>query len=266
MKSKSIILSVICLSALTLTSCGGGFKTLSEIKTSGTINVSTNAEFAPFEYLDGTELAGVDIDLMKAYAESINVEYKIQNMDFDAALTSVSTNKTDCAIAGITASPARKETLDFSDTYYQANQVVIVKKNSVYSALDTEDAILSALSTNHARIGGQRGTTGQYYVQGDEEWEFDGIADTTFISYDNGASACLALSNGQIDAVIIDLEPAKNYCKKYESLTYLNVALTEEGYAVAFAKGNTTLVESFNSFIATVKENGTLTAILDSYF
>ncbi len=268
MKSKKIISASLCLLSICLTSCGSSsYRSLDSIVSDGTLNVTTNAEFVPFEYVDGDNVTGVDIDIISAYAKSIGVTANIQNIDFDAALISVSTYKSDCAIAGITKNSKREETMDFSSPYYTSAQVAIVKNGSTYASCTDAASLLKAFTDNKATIGCQRGTTGEYYIEGDEGWGYEKIADTTCVTYDNGGMACMALNNGQIDAVIIDLVPAENYCKTYTGLTCMSsITFTSEEYAVAFAKGNTTLVDSFNSFMTTAKTDGTLNTIIDKYF
>lgn len=258
----------ILAAALGLASCGGsGFRTADEIKESGKLLVGTNAEFAPFEYKEGSNFVGIDMDLIKLFAEDyLEVKCEIKDQDFDAALISVSSNKVDLAIAGITKNSKREETLSFSKPYYTANQVVIVKDDSVYASLTTEEDILAALTQNGAKIGVQRGTTGQYYSEGDEDWGFDGIDGTTVSLFDNGGMAANALSNGQIDAVIIDSAPANILETKYNNLLVLDVVLTQEEYAIAVSKGNETLIAELNAFIDDVKESGKFDEIVARYY
>ena len=265
MKKSLFGISLLMVFSL-LTSCSSHFKTLEEIKESGTLLVATNAEFAPFEYKEGKEFKGIDMDLIEAYGDYIDVKVQIKDMDFDAALLATSSNKTDLSIAGITKNPAREETLSFTDSYYAANQVVIVKENSVYTECNTVDELLSLLSTNKARIGCQRGTTGQYYIEGDEGWGFDGIKGATCVAYDNGILASTALSNNQIDVIIIDQVPATMFAKKISGLVVLEYVLTEEEYAIAVSKGNETLLASLNEFINLIKEDGTLDSIVSEYY
>jgi arginine/lysine/histidine transporter system substrate-binding protein len=258
MKSK-IAVSAICLLSVLSACSGKSTPSLSSILASGTLNVSTNAEFAPFEYYDGSTIVGVDADLISAYAKSINVTANIQDMEFDAALTAVSALKVDCAIAGITKNAEREKTMAFSDTYFKANQVAIVKNDSSYVGLAKAEDIVSAFKKDGIRIGVQRGTTGESYVT-------DSLSGDTVVSFDNGAMACQSLSQGQVQAVIIDLEPAKLYCKKISGITYLAPVLTEEEYAIALALSNTTLLASINAFIKTISTDGTLDSILGKYF
>lgn len=264
MKKTNLLLAL--LGVISLTGCSNKYLTLEQIQKAGKIIVTTNAEFAPFEFKEGNELKGIDIEIIKEFGKHINVEVEIQDVDFDSALLSVSNYKSDLAIAAITKNATRDETMDFSNSYYSANQVVIVKENSEFTSLTSVEDIISALSSTQAKIGCQRGTTGQYYIEGDEEWEFEGIANSECITYDSGALAVTALANGQIDAVIIDQAPASLYCKSISGVTYLDVILTEEEYAIAVAEGNDTLIQALNDFITKIKGDGTFDSIVSKYY
>ena len=259
-----VFMAFICL--LSSCSSSSSYRTLDDIKEKGTLIVATNAEFAPFEYQDGKEFKGIDMDIIREYGKHINVKVNIKNMDFDASLLSVSTYKADVAIAAITKNAKREETLSFSDPYYTANQVIIVKENSIYSEITEESEILNLLSTNKAKIGCQRGTTGQYYIEGSADWDFKGISNTTCVTYDNGALAVTDLTKGNLDAVIIDEAPAMLYCNKFEAVKMLDIVLTEEEYCIAVSKGNDSLITSLNEFIASIKANNTLDEIISKYY
>ena len=127
---KKIIISFVLLSfCFVLSSCKE--RTLDDIMKDGKIIVATNAEFPPFEYLDGDTITGFDIDLIKLYAKYLGVDIEINNIDFDGALLSVSSNKADFVIAGVTKNEKREQSLSFSNGYFSASQVVIVKKIAI---------------------------------------------------------------------------------------------------------------------------------------
>lgn len=264
---RKILWSIGSIITLLITSsCKSNFKTVDQIVASGKVIVATNAEFAPFEYLEGGTFKGIDIEIIQGYAEHLNIEIVIKDQDFDAALLSISKNKADIAIAAITSNETRQRTMSFSNPYFVANQVAIVKNNSIYSNIETKEELLNALSANKAKIGVQRGTTGEYYVKGDEDWDFPGISKAEVALYDNGALAANALKNGQIDAVIIDIAPANLYVKNFTDLVVLQPILTQEEYAIAVAKGNTTLINSLNEYIDLIKENGKFDEIVSRYY
>lgn len=264
---KSIRIVLPVLTILSLTGCSSSYRDLGKIQDSQKLIVATNAEFAPFEYIENNQYVGLDMDIARAYADYLSVDCHIVNQDFDAALIAVSKGKADIAIAAITKNAKREQTMSFSSSYYSASQVVIVKKDSYYASIVDKEEILTALKNDHAKIGVQRGTTGQYYVEGDPDWDFEGIAGTTCVSYDNGGLAVTALANGQIQAVIVDIAPAEYYCKNNDAILFQpQIILTEEEYAIAVAKGNESLLVSINQFIEEIKENGKYEEIVNQYF
>lgn len=265
---KLLLAALTCAAALSFTACGS--KTTTKKATTAAskkLIVGTNAEFPPFEYKEGSEVTGFDIDLIKAYGAYANVEIEIQDMEFDAALAGVNTGKVDVAIAGITANDARREVMSFSNGYYSSNQVVVVNNDSTtLTTLTTEAEILEALKNKN--IGCQRGTTGQYYIEGDAGLGYAGIDGATLAMYDNAPLALMALSNGSIDAVVIDEAPARAIVKsKFStSLKVLDVALTSEEYAIAVKKTNTELATSLNQFLAAYKASGDYDKLVSKYF
>lgn len=172
--------------------------------------VATNAEFEPFEYMEGSDFYGIDMEIAAAFAESLGKELVISNMDFDAVCLAVGQQKCDVAMAGLTIKPEREEYVSFTDSYYVASQnLVCLADNEEFaactSAADVE-AILAAKDAN-TKVGFQTGTTGQFYSEGDEEWGFAGFP-VTSVGYKNGALAVQDLINGNLDYVIIDSAPA----------------------------------------------------------
>ncbi len=172
--------------------------------------VATNAAFEPFEYTEGDKYLGIDMEIAAALAEYLGVELVISNMEFDAVCLSVGQQKCDIAMAGLTVKPDREEYVTFSDSYYNAAQKIIVPvANTEFDACTTADevaAILAAKDTSTV-IGVQNGTTGQFYVEGDESWGFSGYP-VTCTGYKNGSMAVQDLVNGNIQYVIIDSAPA----------------------------------------------------------
>jgi len=172
--------------------------------------VATNAAFEPFEYTNGDGYSGIDMEIAALLAEKLGKELVIQNMDFDAVCLSVGQHKCDIAMAGLTVNEARKEYVNFSDSYYTASQRLIVKgDDTAFDACKTAgdvEAILNAKDKT-TKIGVQNGTTGQFYVQGDEEWEFPGLP-VECVGYKNGSMAVQDLMNGGVQYVIIDAAPA----------------------------------------------------------
>ncbi len=174
--------------------------------------VATNAAFEPFEYMNGDSYYGVDMEIAAALAEYLGKELVISNMDFDAVCLSVGQGKADIAMAGLTIKEERKEFVNFTDAYYDAAQKLIVLESdeTFKDATTVEDveSLLHGLSSD-TKIGVQQGTTGQYYVEGDESWGFSGY-DVETVAYKSGALAVQDLVNGNVSYVIIDEAPAQH--------------------------------------------------------
>lgn len=172
--------------------------------------VATNAAFEPFEYTDGDKYLGIDMEIAALLAEKLGKELVIDNMDFDAVCLSVGQQKCDIAMAGLTVKPEREEFVTFSESYYAAAQKLIVKSDDKkFADCKTADDVVAVLKDlpKDTKIGVQNGTTGQLYVEGDEEWEFDGF-DVECVGYKNGSLAVQDMLNGNIDYVVIDSAPA----------------------------------------------------------
>lgn len=173
--------------------------------------VATNAEFAPFEYMEGAYYYGIDMEIAAALADHLGKELVIVNMDFDSVCLAVGQQKCDIAMAGLTVSEDRLEYVTFSTSYYKASQKIIVKSNNTEfdnckTVADVE-AILNA-KDDSTKIGVQNGTTGQLYVEGYADWDFAGFP-VKCIAYKNGSLAVQDMLNGNVDYVIIDSDPAK---------------------------------------------------------
>lgn len=173
--------------------------------------VATNAAFEPFEYMEGDKYYGIDMEIAAQLAAYLGKELVIQNMDFEAVCLSVGQQKCDIAMAGLTVREDRMEYVSFSDSYYIASQKLIVPSDVTEfdACLDAAavEAILKEKGSS-IKIGVQMGTTGQFYAEGDEEWEFEGLG-VEVIGYKNGSLAVQDMLNGNIDYVIIDSAPAE---------------------------------------------------------
>ena len=209
-----------------------------EMKTDGSqLIVATNAAFEPFEYKSGEKYLGVDMEIMALFAQKLNKELYINNMEFDAVCLAVSANGgeyedengnmvpvtggiCDVAAAGLTVSEKRKEILDFSEPYYDASQMLIVAADdTTFDACETAEDVENILKTLTAdtKVGVQNGTTGKLYCEGDEDWGFDGYAFTT-IGYTSGALAVQDILNGGVKFVVIDEGPAKAIATKMNAV------------------------------------------------
>lgn len=213
-----------------------------------TLVMATNAEFPPYEYYDGDDVIGIDVEIAQAVCDELGKELVVEDMAFDSIITSVASGKADFGLAGITITDTRKESVNFSDTYAHASQVVIVTEDSDITCVD---------DLTGKTLGVQLGTTGDIYA-GDVE----GAA---VERYNKGFEAVQAMMTGKIDAVIIDQEPAKAFVAENEGIKILEEKFTEEDYAMAIAKDNDELVEAVNEALATLKASGKLDEIVAKY-
>ena len=150
------------------------------------------------------------MEVVKAFADSLGKELVIKDMKFDAVVLSVQQGKADIAAAGLTVTDERAAQVNFTDSYYSASQRIVVRGDDTTfdncKTKDDVDAILKTLDES-VKIGGQNGTTGQYYVEGSEDFGFEKLP-ATFVGYDNGSLAMQDLINGNVQYVIIDAAPA----------------------------------------------------------
>ena len=172
--------------------------------------VATNAAFEPFEYTKGDKYYGIDMEIAALLAKELGKELVINNMDFDAVCLSVGQQKCDIAMAGLTINEEREEYVTFSESYYAASQKLIVPStNTDFDNCKNADEVMALLNelTESTKIGVQSGTTGQFFVEGDEGWGFDGFA-VDCVPYKNGSLAVNDMIAGNIQFVIIDAAPA----------------------------------------------------------
>lgn len=241
----ALVLCVSCLAA-----CGGKKGATVE---EGKLIMSTNAAFPPYEMkadgegYNGTGYEGIDVEIADAIAQKLGLKLEVQDIDFDSALMAVQNGKSDIAMAGITVKPDRQEVMDFSNFYAKGVQVVIVPEGSDITLDNLGDQL----------IGTQRGTTGYEYCK-------DDYGEDHVVAYDNGATAVQALVNGQVDAVVIDNEPAKAFVAANTGLTILDTAYADEDYAIALKKGSP-LMEDINKALKELQDDGTIDAIVGKY-
>ena len=216
----------------------------------GKLIMSTNAAFPPYEMTtDSGEFEGIDIETAQAIADKLGLELQIDDMDFDAALLAVQQGKADMVMAGVTVTDERQNVMDFTDSYATNIQSIIVKEDSDIASVD---------DLAGKKIGTQRGTTGYLYCS-------DDFGDENVVAYDNGLTAVQMLNNGQVDCVVIDNAPAKEFIAANPGLKLLDTAYVEESYAIGVGKGNTELKDAINTALEELKADGTLQAIVDKY-
>ncbi len=222
----------------------------------GKLHMSTNAAFPPYEMTtDAGGFEGIDVEVAAAIADKLGLDLVVDDMGFDAALTAAQTGQSDIAMAGITVNEDRLKVMDFSDSYATGVQVVIVKEDSPIQSI--EDL------SNAEMIGTQKATTGYFYCS--DTPENGGYGEDHVTAYDTGALAVMALVNGQVDAVVIDNEPAKSYVAANEGLKILDTEFAVEDYAIGVAKGNSALLNAINIAMSELMAEGTFQDIVDKY-
>ena len=224
--------------------------------TPGKLTMSTNASFPPYEMVaDDGSFEGIDVEVAGAIAEKLGLELQVDDMGFDAALQAAQTGKSDMVMAGVTVTEERQAVMDFSNSYANGVQVVIVKEGSPIQTVDD--------LANANMIGCQMGTTG--YIFCSDTVENGGFGEDHVTPYDDGAAAVQALMNGQIDAVVIDNKPAQEYVAANPGLKILDGEFTNEDYAIGVAKGNTALLDAINGALEELTADGTIQSIVDKY-
>ena len=255
---KILSLLLICiLSVSMLVACG------SDDEKSGdgsgekkTLVMATNAEFPPYEYLEGDKVVGIDVDIAQAIADKLDMELQIDNIQFDSIIPAVTSGKADIGIAGMTVTDERKESVDFTDSYATGVQVIIVKEGSKIKKAD--DLFVEGADIT---VGVQLGTTGDIYCTDDMAKYKSGQVE----EYNKGADAVQALVSGKIDCVVIDNEPAKEFVKANKGLKILDTEYVTENYAIAISKDNTELRDQINGALKELIADGTVQGILDKY-
>ena len=257
----ALTLSLTCVFAMT--SCKkSSARDLDDILKAGQITMATNAEFAPFESKEGEEYVGIDIDIAEKIAEYLGVELVINNMDFDAVVTSVQNGQSDFAMAGLTISESRKKAIDFSDAYFGAAQYVVVKAtDTTFDACQSKDDVDAVLATLSGNAAAQSGTTGYYYVKGSQDFGFNGFANLNAVSYESAAMGAMAVVNGQAKLLVVDDEVAAQIAATNTDVKVIPYALSSEEYGIGVNKSNVALTLVINKVLAELEQSGELAEI-----
>ena len=250
---KFLSLLLIGAMVLGLVACGNaaGSKTFGSTDASAKkIIMCTNAEFPPYEYKDGAEFKGIDIEIIDAVGKKLGYKVEIMDIAFDAEIPAVMSGKADFAMSGMTVTEDRLENVDFTHTYQTAVQAVVVPANSSIASID---------DMYGKKIGVQQGTTGDIYCT-------DDFGDAAMERYPKILDGLQAMKSGKIDACVIDDQVAKTMvAADAGSFKILDTAYAEEEYAIAVKKGNTELLDKLNSAIDEMKASGEISNIIGKY-
>ncbi len=219
----------------------------------GKLTMATNAYFAPYEYYEGEKIVGIDAEIAEAIAKKLGLELEIKDMNFDTIITAVNQGDADIGVAGMTVTEDRLLEVDFSVSYANGVQSIIVKENS---PIKTADDLFADGATY--KVGVQLGTTGDQYCTGD-------LGKDRVTQYVNGNEAVVALLGGDVDCVVIDNQPAKSFVANNAGLKILETAYADEDYAIAIKKGNTDLRDAIDKAIKELTADGTIDGILAKY-
>lgn len=227
----------------------GEEKSAAVTKTEGVITFGTNAEFPPFEFVASNgvidQYDGIDMAIAKQIAEENGMTAAVENMEFDSLLIALQNGQIDAAIAGMTVTEERLESVDFSTPYYTATQVMIVKEDSdIAAAADMADKKICVV----------QGYTGEICVQ-DLGYPYE--------AFKKGTEAVLELVNGKCDVVVIDSATAQKYVSDNEGLKIVedSEAFESEEYAIAVRKGNTELLDMINKAVEAKLADGTISEL-----
>ena len=215
----------------------------------GVLTMATNATFPPYEYYEGNEIIGIDVDIADAIAKKLGLELKIEDMEFNSIIIAVTQDKADIGLAGMTVMEERLDAVNFSDSYATGIQAIIVAKDSDIQGVD---------DLKGKKIGVQLMTTGDIYAT-------DDFGKENVEAYNKGADAVMALKQGKVDAVIIDNQPALAFVRETEGLKVLDTQYKVEDYAAALSKDNEGLLTAVNGALAELEQDGTLQSIIEKY-
>lgn len=245
-KFVAVILSLVLVCAMTA------------VAFADTLTMCTNMAFPPYEFWDGDQEAGIDVEIAYAIAAYMGYDLVIDDIPFSSCITGVAEGKYNFCMGGVTINEERKLSVDFSDVYAQGVQVIIVPEGSPITCIDDMLAEGAAYS-----VGVQEATTGFYCIT--DDYDAAGKSLDLVQVYKNGNDAVLALTSGKCDCVIIDNEPAKNFVAKNPGLVILESNYVIEDYAAVLPKGDEAFAAAFNEALAALKEDGTVDAIIAKY-
>ncbi len=221
-----------------------------------TLVMATNAQFPPYEFYDGEEIVGIDVEIAQAIANYNSWGFEVKDMEFDSIINEVLNGGATCGMAGMTVTEERKMQVAFSDSYATGVQVVIVREGSEITSVDD----LSKGDKKYT-IGVQLSTTGDLYCT----WDLEDLGLATVNRYPSGNEAVMALLTGKVDCVVIDNEPAKAYVAANQGLTILATEYAVEQYAACFNPKDTETLAKFNEALQALTQDGTIPAIIAKY-
>lgn len=249
MKKKllSVLLAAVCV--VSMAACGSDKKEAKKEEKKETIIVGTEAGFAPYEYMKGNEVVGIDMDISKAIADAMGKELVIKNMEFDGALAAVASGKVDFVAAGVSIDEKRLKTMDFSHEYVNSTEVIVVNVDN--PAVAPAGAELAGSDLDGKVVAVQQGNIADIWVSNGENCKPKEVK-----RYAKFAQAAEDLKNNKVDCIVMDQYPAEKLVSANETLKILDGVLFEDKYAIAVKKGNKELLDKINKVIDQLIEDG----------
>jgi arginine/lysine/histidine transporter system substrate-binding protein len=261
--NKLSLVSVFAVSAVlaaSLVGCGAGNSTASSNSNGAgsnapepTLSMSTSADYKPYEFHDTSTgkdtITGFDIDVANAIAQKLHFQIKISDMDFDGLIGALQAGRADFVIAGMTPTDKRKQSVDFSDIYYQATNVILTKKGTNISSLT---------DLKGKKVAAQLGSI--------QETAAKTIPNVKLDSLNTIPTVVQEVTSNRADAAVIEDTVAAGYVKNNPDLQINQISgMTANGSAIAFPKGSK-WVSQFNQAIGQMKSDGELQKLADKWF
>lgn len=242
MLKKVYVLFAVILSCILITAC--------KEKNENVLKVGINVDFPPFEYYENGKPAGFDVDLINEIGKELNKEIKLEEMEFNTLLASLSSGKVDLIISGMDITEERKQQVDFTQGYYSNELALIVPSNSDIKNLD---------DLKNKKVGTELGTSGDNYVSE--------LKDVKNIKFNDSPSAVMNLKSNKVDAVITDKPVAEKILTNVEGCKILeNISIKTSEMGIAVNKNNKELLNDLNKALTELKNNGKLKELNIKYF
>ena len=242
---KKVFALVLTLAMLLVSFCA--------VAEDGKLYMATEGTFPPYEYYENGELVGIDVEIAKALADKLGVELEIEVMDFGAIISAVSTGKSDFGMAGMTVTEERMQSVNFTVSYAQGIQSVIVLEDSPITSVDD----LFAEGATYT-VATQEATTGYIYAT-------DDLGEDRVLSFKAATETINALLTGKVDCVIIDDQVARKFVEANEGLVILDTSYAVEDYAICIALENTELLDEMNVALQELIDDGVVEEIVNRY-
>ena len=237
---KYIGICLIFILTLILSGCG---------RNENEIIMVTEAGFAPYEYYENGEIVGVDVAIAEEIAKELGKKLVVKNIDFDPIVSELKSGKADFAAAGMSITEERKKQVDFTIEYVTSNQVVVVKKDSSLNDITQLDG---------KRIAVQLGTVGDSYVT-------ENYKNSEINRQKKFLVAAEAVKNNKADCIVMDQIPAQQLVSQNPELKILDGILFKDSYGMAVKKGNTELLDTMNTVLQRLIDEGKIEEYIIEY-